>query len=376
MPRSFDIAILGLGSMGAFACLDAARRGASVIGFDRFAPPHDRGSHSGDTRVYREAYAEHPDYVPIAQHAGRLWARFGAEAGRAFLHRSGMLSIGAESSALLRGTMESATRHLLSVQRLTAAEICRRFPAFNPPEDSIGLFEATAGWIDVNSALEFAIGAARRDGAEIRLNTPVAGFAREGSHIRIRTPLETVNAGCVVIAAGAWAGSLLEDLSLPLRVLRKILVWVEPLEPALFQPETFPIFAFADRFFYGFPNLHGDGVKLGIHHDPNAPSVSPDDVRPVEPGETEPVLAEARRYLPAASGRVRAARACLYTMTPDEHFILDRHPAYENVWIAAGFSGHGFKFAPAIGEALAGLALNGSTGLPVEFLRIGSRFAA
>jgi sarcosine oxidase len=384
MPgKCFDVAVVGLGTMGAFACLELARRKASVIGFDRFAPPHDRGSHSGDTRVYREAYAEHPDYVPIARRAGRLWDDLGREAGRPLLHRSGMLSIGAEGSRFISGILESASRHELNVERLTAPEVSRRFPAFHPPAGSVGLFEPAAGWIDVKAALDFGLAQARREGAEIRLCSGVEEWAAEGSCFRVRTAEGTARAERLIIAAGAWAGSVLGDVGLPLRVVRKTLVWVDPLQADLFRPENFPVFAFAERFFYGFPNLHGTGVKLAIHVDPGAPAARPDVAEPpMKQSEIEPVLTMAATYVPALAGdlpgaldRVLSTRTCLYTMTPDEHFILDRHPHFENVWMAAGFSGHGFKFAPAIGEALADLALHGSTALPMDFLRIGNRFS-
>jgi sarcosine oxidase len=379
---SFDVAVLGLGTMGAFACREIARRKASVIGFDRFAPPHNRGSHSGDTRVYREAYAEHPDYVPIARRAGQLWDDFGREAGSVLLHRSGMLSVGAEDSPLLSGVRESATRHALEVERLAGFEIRTRFPAFDPPAGVTGLFEPAAGWIDVNAALDFGIAQARRHGAEIRLHTTVERCTRDGPNFRLHTTAGMVNSARLVITAGAWTSSFLQEPSLPLRVLRKVLIWIDPLEPELFRPDKFPVFAFADRFFYGFPNVQGNGVKLAIHMDPSAPATQPDFIQPpVESSEIEPVLVMAATYMPRLAGhlpqaldRVLATRTCLYTMTPDEHFIIDHHPWFENIWIAAGFSGHGFKFAPAIGEALADLALDGSTALPIEFLRIGDRF--
>lgn len=380
---SFDVAVLGLGTMGAFACLELARRKAKVIGFDRFAPPHGHGSHSGDTRIYREAYAEHPDYVPIAKRAGQLWDQYGQEFGTELLRRSGLLSIGSETSPLIAGTLESAAVHSLAIERLSPAEVRARFPAFSPPPDAIGIFEPTAGWVDVNAALSIGLQQARRFGADIRLNCTVESWDKDGGHFRLRTPEGDINAARLIITAGAWASSALQDLALPFRVLRKVIVWIDPLEPDLFRPDSFPIFAVADRFFYGFPNFQGKGVKLAIHQDPAARSVSPNDLQgPVEDVEIEPILDFAETYLPRLTGRgsraldrVLSTRTCLYTMTPDEHFIIDRHPSYEDAWIAAGFSGHGFKFAPAIGEALADLALDGQTELPVGFLRVGSRFS-
>jgi glycine/D-amino acid oxidase-like deaminating enzyme len=180
----------------------------------------------------------------------------------------------------------------------------------------------------------------------------------------------------LVITAGAWAGGLLADLDLPLRVLRKVLVWVDPLEPDLFRPDSFPIFSFGDQFLYGFPNIGGHGVKVAIHWDPNAPVTNADAQQPAPmQDEIEPALRVVADLLPKLAGpmpgalaRVSNSKTCLYTMTPNEHFIVDRHPFEEGAYFAAGFSGHGFKYAPVIGEALADLAMSGTTELAVDFL--------
>lgn len=380
--KSYDAAILGLGSMGTFACLEIARRKASVIGFDRLAPPHDRGSHSGDTRVYREAYGEHPGYVPIARRAGELWERLGEEAGTVFLRRCGMLNIGSGDDSLIAGIRKSVALHRLEVEELRVSEIAARFPAFTPPPGSIGIFEPSAGWVDVNASMKFGLRRAKELGAEIRLHASVEGWEPEGRRIRILTSEGPVVAERLVITAGAWACRVLSDLRLPLRVLRKVLVWVDPCTPGLFRPDFFPIFAFSERFFYGFPNIDGKGVKFAIHGDPDAPMTDGDILQPApQPSEIEPALRMAAELLPGLAGplpgafsRVVDAKTCLYTMTPDENFIVDRHPSLENVWIAAGFSGHGFKFAPAIGETLAELALSGKAALPVGFLSLSGRF--
>jgi sarcosine oxidase len=384
MQRSFDVAVLGLGSMGTFACLEIARRKGSVIGFDRFAPPHDRGSHSGETRVYREAYSEHPDYVPLAQRAGTLWERLGEEADTQLLHRCGMLSIGTPNSFLLVGIRESAMRHHLAIEELSLSDMTRRFPAFAPPGENVGIFEPTAGWLDVTASIHFGILQARNFGAEIRLHCAVERWERNGKQFRIQTPDGPVLAERLIITAGAWAGRLLRDLGLPIQVVRKILVWLRPQLPDRFLPGVFPVFAFSDRFFYGFPNINGKGVKVAIHRDPHAMTTEADRQQPAASrSEIEPALRIATellpnliRPLPEAFDHVLDTSVCLYTMTPDEHFIVDRHPYLENVWIAAGFSGHGFKFAIAIGESLAELALYGKSSIPIGFLGMSGRFLA
>ncbi len=375
----YDAAVLGLGTMGAFTCLELARRGLSVIGLDQFTPPHDRGSHSGDTRVFRVVYAEHPEYVPLAQRAGQLWDRLGEEAGTVFLHRTGMINLGPEDSPLIAGIQSSAAKYGLEIEELPEEEIRLRFPAFHPERGWKVLFEPGAGWVDVNGCLRFALEQAALAGAELCMEARVESCRREGEDFLIRTTSGTVIARRLIVAAGAWSGRLLASLDLPLKVLRKVLVWVKPFHPAPFEPGVFPVFASAGEFFYGFPNIHEEGVKLAIHwsREPT-PATDIDVPQPeVDTTEIQPVLEKAAQLLPSLAGplpgaldRVIRAKTCLYTMTVDEHFIIDRHPHWENAYIAAGFSGHGFKFAPAIGEILTGLALDGTTPLPIDLFSL------
>ena len=372
----YDAGVLGLGAMGSFACLELARRGASVIGIDQFAPPHDRGSHSGDTRVFRTAYAEHPDYVPLAVRSGMLWDELGRQAGKALLTRCGMLSMGPPSSGLIAGIRRSSALHKLRIERLAAPEIRKRYPAFLPPENWVGLFGPAAGWVDVNAALGYALEQSRAAGSELLLDTPVLRWEARGADFTVHCPDRTLTVRKLVLAAGAWAGQLLAGLGLPLKILRKALVWVEPSRPEHFAPGRLPVFAFAREFFYGFPAAK-KGVKLAIHE--GGGRAVPDLGSPAPPPDTEDVgdvLALASRLLDGLGTRITQAKTCLYTMTPDEHFILDRHPQLENLSFGAGFSGHGFKFAPVIGEILADLALEGRTNLPAGFLSLKGRFGA
>ena len=382
--QTFDAIVLGLGTMGSFTCLELARRGLRVAGFDALCPPHSRGSHSGDTRVFRVAYAEHPDYVPLAQRAGLLWDRYGAEFGKRLLTRAGMLSVGPADGAFLDGIRNSARIHHLEIDELSADEIQQRYPVFAVPEASQGIFEKAAGWLDVPASIEGAQRAAERMGAAIFRNTPVVRWTQRGSAVAVETADQTIEAPRLAITAGAGARSLLRDLQLPLTIERKTLTWIEPRDPRMFAPEVFPVFTLSDDFFYGFPNIDNQGVKLAIHW--RREQVIDDPFTPVRPAcneDFEPVIRMANRYLPGLTdslpdglSRVRRGATCLYTMTPDEHFIVDQHPEHGNVWFAAGFSGHGFKFAPAIGEALADLCTEGKTSLPIQFLRAGKRFVA
>jgi sarcosine oxidase len=364
--------------MGTYAALELARRGRTVIGFDQFAPPHDRGSHSGATRVFRTAYAEHPDYVPLAVRAGVLWDKYGAEQGTPLLHRTGMLSLGAPDSALLTGTRASAAAHDLQIENLSRSEIRSRFPVFEAPTGWEGVLERAAGWIDVHAALCSGLERASRSGADLRIDTRVEDWSATDDGFAVKTSAGNFTADRLIVTAGAWVGQILAGMALPLRVVRKVLVWVDPVRDL-----SVPVFASDREFFYGFPNIGGEGVKLGIHWSAGAPATNPDELRPeVSAEEVRPVMEAAAELLPSltgpmpdALGRVRRARTCLYTMTPDEHFVIDRHPELSNLIFAAGFSGHGFKFAPAIGEALAELAVSETCSLPIRFLGL-SRFRA
>ena len=380
---SYDVAVVGLGTMGSYTCCELARRGLTVVGLDRFSPPHNRGSHSGATRVFRIAYAEHPSYVPLAQRAGVLWDRYAEEAGVPLLHRCGMLSIGSPDSALIQGVEKSSALYGIAATKHTSEEVRRMFPVIEPSRDHVGLFEPSAGWIDVQAAIETAQRFSQQAGATLLTDSPVLNVVSRANHFTLTVSDDEIMAQKVVVTAGPWSGQLLSQLGLPLHVERRVVVWVNPLIADRFTPDVLPIFAFAERFFYGFPSIGGQGVKMATHWERGHAVDDPTSLlADATFEEAEPVLEMASRFLPSLAGplpgaldRVAALKTCLYTMSPDEHFIIDRHPQWENLVFATGFSGHGFKFAPVIGEALADLAMFGTSPLPVDFLRVGSRFA-
>lgn len=380
MP-GYDVAIIGLGAMGSFTALELAGRGASVIGFDRFSPPHEQGSHGGETRAFRTIYTEHPDYVPLMKRALEHWERLAAAGRPELLTWTGVLSLGESDSPLIEGIRQSAGVYGLPVQTLPADEVRRRYPALNPPGNFSGLLDTRAGLIDVAAALGCALQGARRLGAELRLDQEVLGWSVEGREVRIDTRDGQIRAKRLVVAAGAWSAGILRALKLPLVVRRQVLAWFRPHRPQWFQPGAAPIFVFAPGGFYGFPEIGGAGVKIAYHEVGDPLPRFPVQVSPPSEADLAPLVRDIARFVPGLldPGRppldqMLAARNCLYTMTPDGHFIVDRHPRYEQVLFGAGFSGHGFKFAPVIGEVLADLALEGKTGRPADFLRLEGRF--
>jgi len=352
-----DVAIVGLGAMGSAAAHELARRGVDVIGFDRFTPPHTLGSSHGDSRIIREAYFEHPVYVPMVQRAFELWRELERASGTALLRSTGGLMIGAPDSVLVSGALRSAQQHGLQHSVLSAHDMRARFPMLDPEPQMIGVWEPRAGVLSPEACVSAQLEQARRCGATLRFNEPVQHWQSEGGHIDIFSGHARYRARQLIVSAGAWVNSLLPDTPLPVRIERQALHWFAPARDADgFGPERCPIHLWqfdGARFFYGFPDL-GTGVKLAFHHGGEITSV--DGVRrEVAADEVEAVRAALRRFVPAADGPCLSSVVCLYTNAPDEHFWIDRHPAHANVWVASPCSGHGFKFAPVIGEILADL---------------------
>jgi sarcosine oxidase len=366
-----DVAVIGLGAMGSAAARELSRRGLDVIGFDRFKPPHTFGSSHGDSRIIREAYFEHPIYVPMVQRAFELWRELEQESGTPLLRATGGLMIGARDSLLVTGALRSAQLHHLDHAVLTAFEIRKRFAALNPEPHMVGVWEPRAGVLSPEACVRAQLEQARRAGATVRVDEAVERWQPDGNHIGIVTKQGRYRARQLIISAGAWVNALLPGRPLPMRVERQVLHWFAPARDAeAFDPERCPIHLWqfdGARFFYGFPDL-GAGVKLGFHH--GGDFTAADSVRrDVASTEVDGVRAALRRFVPAADGPCLSSVVCLYTNAPDEHFCVDRHPAHANVVVASACSGHGFKFAPVIGEILADLVQRKTTRFDLELFR-------
>jgi sarcosine oxidase len=357
-PPPYDVAVLGLGAMGAAAAWSLTRQGLRVIGFDRFAPPHDLGSTHGRTRIIREAYFEHPLYVPLVRRAFEGWEALGKHAGRPLLRSTGGIVIGPPEGTLLAGSRASVLEHDIAHEALTADEIQHRFPGFAPPEGAGGILEHRAGVLFPETCVEALLAAAAAGGAELRTGQPVEAWRSEGDGVRLELADGVeVRADKVVLAAGAWMPELLGEAALPLAIERQLSCWYTPVAGAPdFGRVPVAIWEYAPgRHFYTFPDL-GDGVKIGIHHE--GTGADPRSIDRV-PGreELERVRALLARHLPGAAGELREAGVCMYTNTPDGHFVIDRHPGCARAIIVSACSGHGFKFAVAIGDIVADLVL-------------------
>ena len=381
MNNFYEVIVIGLGAMGSAAAFHLAANGRAVLGLDRFQPPHQLGSSHGLTRIIREAYFEHPSYVPLVQRAYELWGDLERKSGRKIFLQTGGLMIGPPEGVLVTGALRSAEEHNLPHEILSAAEVRARFPVFEPTPEMAGVWEPRAGILFPELAIQSHLELAVKNGATLRFNEPVLRWEAQGDGVRVTTAVGSYRAGRLLIAAGAWASSLLPDLALPLTVERQVLFWFDPLnggrhEPELFRPKRCPIqiWEYApNRFFYAFPDL-GGGVKAAIHHEGEA--AEPEKLRrEVALEETVAMRAILERFLPAAAGPLKSTVVCMYTNTPDEHFIIDFHPAHRQVLIASPCSGHGFKFSSAIGEIAARLLTEQAAGPELDLFRI-SRFKA
>jgi sarcosine oxidase len=372
----FDVVIVGLGAMGSAALYHLASRGVKVLGIDRFVTPHIHGSTHGRTRIIREAYYEHPCYVPIVQRAYELWASLEKEIGEQLFVQTGGLMVGPPEGELFEGALRSATEHGLAHTILEPSQVHARFPGFRVPEGSMALHEPRAGLLFPEKCVEAHLALAMRAGATIRSGVTVTDWNADDT-VRIGTDAGELRARTLILAAGPWLPALVPDLELPLEVERQLFHWFEPAShrewyDAAHSPIS--LIEYADgRFFATFPDV-GHGVKAGVHHEgsvididaPRAPATE------AEGAELQALLS---RYLPQAAGRILDRATCVYTNTPDHDFLLDHHPAHANVLIASPCSGHGFKFSSAIGEILADMATTGETGFDLSPFAI-SRFQA
>jgi sarcosine oxidase len=369
---AYDAIVLGTGGVGSAALFHLARRGARVLGLDRFAPGHDRGSSHGQTRLIRQAYYEHPDYVPLVQRAFELWHELEQLAGTTLYRQLGLLQIGAEDGEVIRGVRASARRHNLPIEELSATECRHRFAGFRVPDACRAIFEARAGILLVEQCVQAHAELATRQRAEIRTGETIEHWRPEGDGIVVRTDRGQYTAARLVVSAGAWAGQLLGDLGVPFEVRRKPLYWY-PATSDVYQADNgCPGFLYdlPRGCFYGVPQIDALGVKAA-QHTGGAVVADPLTVeRNLDPADREAVGRFVADFLPALDPRPTEHAVCMYTMTPDAHFVVDRHPEHPQVVFAAGLSGHGFKFTSVLGEVLAQLALDGEARLPIGFLSL------
>jgi sarcosine oxidase len=368
----YDVIVAGLGGMGSSAAYHLVGRGKKVLGLERYAPAHDMGSSHGQSRIIRQAYFEDPAYVPLLLRAYELWERLEQETGEDLMTLSGGLMIGPPESHTFTGSKASADEYGLPYEVLEAPELKRRYPVFEPTPGTVALFEEKAGFVRPEASVRAHLDRAASMGADLRFEEEIVAWQPTTSGVLVETASGEYEAERLVISAGAWAPKLLADLGLPLEVTRQILFWFDPaggIEP--FLSDRFPIFIWEPEdgnSFYSIPAHDGPrgGVKVAFFR-ADGSTADPETIdREVHDEEVEFIKSYLARFVPALDGDLLYAKTCMYTNTPDEHFIVSKHPEYPQVAIAAGFSGHGYKFCSVVGEILADLATEDETTHPID----------
>jgi sarcosine oxidase len=365
----YDVVVVGVGGMGSAAFHHLARRGKHVLGLERFDLLHGQGSSHGLTRIIRLAYFEHSDYVPLLRRAYELWRELEGEAGEQLLWVTGIVEGG---ERIFDGVLRSCADHDLGHEVLSGAELGRRFSAYRLPEETQVVFQPDGGFLAPERCIVAHVEGALARGAVLRARERVLEWDETVNGVRVVTDRRTVEAERLVLTAGAWSDAVARLPAGSVKPVRQALGWFQTTRPELFTPERMPVFNLIvdGEHFYGFP-AHGiPGVKLG-RYEREGESGDPDSIsREATIDDEAPLRAFAERYLPDGAGPTIALKTCLFELSPDEHFILDRHPESERVVVAAGFSGHGFKFCSVVGEILADLTLDGSTRHDIGLFRL------
>jgi sarcosine oxidase len=378
MSKTYDVIVVGIGGMGSATCYELAKRGVRVLGLEKFEIGHAMGSSHGLTRVLRLAYFEGSAYVPLVCRARQLWIETGKTAGEQLFFETGALEIAFEGSGVIERAEQSCIDHGLIYEKFGRDEIARRYPAFAPAPNHIGLFQPQSGFVASERAIIAYTTLALHHGAQIHGCEAMRGWEPTASGgVRVTTDEGVYEAGKLILSPGAWIGELVPALKPVTTVVRQTLGWFNPPRPDLLAMGTFPTFTLETEggHFYGFPLWQHPGFKLGAPHygqdvyDPNTPTREPSQVHRQQ---LQTCLA---RHIPAANGDVLGLKGCMYTNTPDENFIIDTLPGFEQVIVASPCSGHGFKFASAIGEVLADLATKGSSPFDLDMFAF-QRFAA
>jgi sarcosine oxidase len=368
----FDCIVIGVGGMGSSAVHNLASRGQKVLGLEKFDIPHTEGSSHGVNRIIRLAYYEDPSYVPLLRRAYEMWNDIESEAGEQLLYKVGSIDTAPSGHEVFEGSLKSCLEHDIPHEVLDHQQINNRFPGYQMPPGQMGLYQKDGGFVLSERAIIAYVNAAVAAGAEIHARESVVKWETEGDGVRVFTDRAEYTADRLVITAGAWAAGMvpsLEELAVP---ERQVLAWLQPEEPALFAPENFPVFNafFEEGRYYGFPVFGIPGFKIGRYHHLEE-VIDPDHVEREVTQEDEDILrAAAARYFPKSNGTLMTLKTCMFTNTPDEHFIIDVVPGTPQVSVAAGFSGHGFKFASVVGEILGDLAIDGETIHNIDLLNI------
>ena len=382
--NKFDVIVAGVGSMGSSACYYLSKRGYKVLGLEQFNITHENGSHTGQSRIIRKAYFEHPDYVPLLSRAYEGWKSLEDETGEQVYFKTGLLYSGRGDDEIIKGVKLSASLYNIPLENLDKNLFEKKFPQFKIPVNFETVFEPDAGFVTPEKTIWLYNELSKKYGATIHTNEKLIEWKKEGNEVMVKTNKEIYRCNKLIITAGAWVGKLIPGLTNKIKVTRQFLAWIKPKHPEKFSMDNFPCWLIDDEnvpgCYYGFPILSTEkfgppeGLKLAHHHP--ATITDPDNVnRNVTNDDIGNLKYAMNKYFPEEFDSVLSVKICLYANSPDENFIIDRLPGYEeNICIACGFSGHGFKFVPVVGEILSDLAIEGKTNLSIDFLNA-SRFS-
>ena len=375
--NTFDFIVVGLGSMGAPTCYYLATRGYSVLGLEQFDITHENGSHGGQSRLIRKAYWEHPDYVPLLDRAYENWQAIQDVTETKLYHPTGILYAGQANDFIISGTKKSAKDYDIELNELSRKAQINQYPQFTLPEDYSVYYEPGAGFLTPERAIITYTKEAIKHGAEIHTNESLVSFVSKNSEIKVKTNKNNYTAKKIILTSGAWTPSLLPSFKPHLKVTRQMIAWVNTSDDTQYKSDKMPCWVIKQEdlpgTFYGFPALNPNefgglsGIKIGYHF-PGVETDTENINRLPNDNDQELIVNFLQQYMPGCFKSINEFKSCMYTYTLDENFIVDFHPNHENVILATGFSGHGFKFSSVIGEILADLAIKGKTDMPIEFL--------
>lgn len=367
----YDVIVIGVGGMGSAATYHLAKRGCDVLGLEQFDIPHQKGSNHGVTRIIRKAYFENPAYVPLLHRAYDLWETLQEKQGRQLLHLHGSITAGRPGEENFEGAIQACEEHDLPYDVLTSEYLTNQFPGYQLPPDFNAVYQPNSGFLASDRCLVAHVEQAFKNGGEIHAREKVLDWSVTSEGVQVESEDHDYTADRLVISAGPWARELVDDLQGQATPERQVLGWFQPEEPAHFTPKQFPIFTATldEGPYYGFPAFEVPGFKFGLHHHLEQ-DTTPETLDDTPLPEDEQVLRDvAEEYFPTGAGPTMRLATCMYTNSPDEQFIIDTHPDHQEVVMAAGFSGHGYKFCSVVGEILADLAIEGETDHPTDLFR-------
>lgn len=375
----YDCIVIGVGSMGASACYHLAAHGQKVLGIEQFSVLHDKGAHSGQTRIIRKAYFEHPDYIPLLHRAYENWAVLEAMTGEQVYYPAGLLYAAPAGHTLTEQVKASAAMYNIPLHSLSVEELAEKYPQFVLTREYSILLEPEAGFLDVGKAITLYAAAAKRNGAEIHTGEKVLEWQQKEGITEVITDKGKYQCKKLVITAGPWSAQIIPGIKEKLHITRQVLSWMQPAEPEKFSMGHFPCWMIvkpgSEGSYYGFPTMKAGefngpaGMKMALHYP--GTTTTPDTIdRNIHPEDLDHLTAFAKEYIPAAGGAISDTATCMYSNSPDEHFVIDHLPGTgKAITVAWGFSGHGFKFVSVVGELVSQLVVDGATEAEIGFLK-------